>query len=149
MGWRRATASAATAVLLAGAAAAEPLLDGGLYAVTARLELPHLERYAVARTRMVCVAAEPAPGALPLPVLSGNMPFAGCAAQGILRDGDRLGYDIVCAGRDAARARADYRLGPAGFSGRIAMVMGAKNMIMTEVQSGRKLGACATAAALD
>jgi hypothetical protein len=31
---------------------------------------------------------------------------------------------------------------PGAFEGRIAMVMGGKNMTMTEVQSGRRVGGC-------
>lgn len=139
----------ALALMLAGPARADPPVESGLYSITTRLELPHLERYAVARTRLICVASARGPNKLPLPVLSANMPFAGCAARGVTRDGGALSYDIVCPGRDAARARAVYDIAPGRFSGRIAMVMGAKNMTMTEVQSGRRLGDCTAAAALD
>jgi hypothetical protein len=126
-------------VLLAGMARAD---DGpaGLYAITARLELPHVERWAVDRTRVMCLD-----GRLPVPVIAG-VGLAGCAAARVRNDGERLGYAIVCPGRDAARAEARYRLGPEGFRGRIAIVMGAKNMTMTEVQTGRRLGACVPAA---
>ena len=54
-----------------------------------------------------------------------------------------LGYAIACPGRDTMRASAAYRLTPDGFRGRVAMIMGAKNMTMTEVQAGRRLGTCA------
>jgi hypothetical protein len=53
-----------------------------------------------------------------------------------------LRFDILCEGRGAAWASAVYRLMPDAFEGRIAMVMGGKNMTMTEVQSGRRIGAC-------
>jgi hypothetical protein len=59
--------------------------------------------------------------------------------------GARLEYDIVCAGRDAPRAKAIYTLAPAELRGRISITMGAKNMTMTEVQIGHRLGNCATA----
>jgi hypothetical protein len=123
------------AMLLAGAARAG---DGptGLYAITARLELPHVERWAVARTRVMCL------NGLPVPVLNTGTGLAGCAAADVeVRDG-RLSYSIVCPGRDGSRAAARYRLEPDGFRGRVAIVMGAKNMTMTEVQVGRRLGAC-------
>jgi hypothetical protein len=31
---------------------------------------------------------------------------------------------------------------PSAFEGRIAMVMGGKNMTMSEVQTGRRVGSC-------
>ena len=48
----------------------------------------------------------------------------------------------MCEGRGAARAHAIYAVRPDGFSGRIAMVLGAKNMTMRELQVGHRLGAC-------
>jgi hypothetical protein len=125
------------AVLLAGAARADGPAPG-LYAITARLELPHVERWAVDRTQEVCL------NGLPVPVLSATG-LGGCAAAGVeVRDG-RFSYSIVCPGRDGSRAAARYRLEPDGFRGRVAIVMGAKNMTMTEVQTGRRLGACVPA----
>jgi hypothetical protein len=126
-------------VLVAGMARAD---DGpaGLYAITARLELPHVERWAVDRTRVMCLD-----GRLPVPVIAGAG-LAGCAAARVRRDGERISYGVVCPGRDASRAEARYRLSPDGFRGRVAIVTGAKNMTMTEVQVGRRLGACAAAA---
>ncbi len=64
------------------------------------------------------------------------------AAGEVERDGDALRFAIACEGRGAARASAVYRLLPEAFEGRIAMVMGGKNMTMTEVQSGRRIGPC-------
>jgi hypothetical protein len=114
-------------------------LRGGSYEITYRLELPHLERWAIERQRTVCIADTPEPV---LPVLSPNTPFATCRTQNWRRDGAWLSYDIICDGRASARAHAAYRHGPDAFTGRIAMVMGAKNMTMTEVQSGRRAGSC-------
>jgi hypothetical protein len=45
-----------------------------------------------------------------------------------------------------AKARADYTLSADRFEGRIFIVLGAKNMTMTEVQAGRRVGACGPAA---
>ena len=47
--------------------------------------------------------------------------------------------DIMCEGRGAARAHAFYAVRPDGFSGRIAMVLGAKNMTMRELQVGHRV----------
>jgi hypothetical protein len=126
-------------VLVAGAARAEGPAPG-LYAITARLELPHVERWAVERTRVMCLSG------LPVPVLNTGTGLAGCAAAHVEVRSGRLSYSIVCPGRDGSRAAARYRLEPQGFRGRVAIVMGAKNMTMTEVQVGRRLGACARAA---
>jgi hypothetical protein len=38
-----------------------------------------------------------------------------------------------------------YELSTNAFTGRIAMVMGAKNMTMTEVQHARRIGECSPA----
>jgi hypothetical protein len=60
-------------------------------------------------------------------------------------NGTMLEYDIVCLERGAARGHAVYELSTDAFTGRIAMVMGAKNMTMTEVQRARRIGECSPA----
>src|SRR4051794_25568293 len=136
----RAASAFAVLGLLAGAAqAGEMLIEDGAYTVTYRLELPHLERWAVDKTVTVCVSGG-GTGTIPLPVMSDNNPYRGCAATNLRRPPAGLTYDIVCTGRDAARARATYELAPQAFSGRVAMILGAKNMTMSEVQKGRRIG---------
>jgi len=135
-------------ILLAGSGeAGEASLQAGAYAIRHRLELPHVERWAVERIDVACIPetldSEP-PGPM-LPILSVNMPFKRCIAKAWQLDDRRLDYDIVCPGRGAAKAHASYVLSGDGFTGRIFMTMGAKNMTMTEVQSGRRLGSCAVA----
>ena len=93
------------------------LLQDGSYEIAFRLELPHLERWAVDKETTACVSeSNGRPGALP-PILSDNNPFAGCAAKNVDQDESSLTFDIVCAGRDAAKAKATYRLAPGGFPG--------------------------------
>jgi hypothetical protein len=129
---------------LASAAQAEQtesLLQEGAYEVRVRLELPNVLSWtATASTTTICLPYGGTDGALP--VLSSNNPLAKCPASNVLRDGATLRFDILCEGRGAARARAVYTLMPGAFEGRIAMVMGGKNMTMTEVQSGRRVGSC-------
>lgn len=125
------------------AAAEEPIpLRAGSYEITYRLELPHLERWAIEKTTTICVSD--ANGSVPaaLPVLSDNNPFGACTAVNIRQDGSSLGYDIKCEGRDAAKAHAAYTVSSGDFKGRVAMVLGAKNMTMTEVQAGHRVGSC-------
>jgi len=135
-------------ILLAGSGeAGEASLQAGAYAIRHRLELPHVERWAVERIDVACIpetlGSEP-PEPM-LPILSANMPFKRCIAKAWQLSDRRLDYDIVCPGRGAAKAHASYVLSGDGFSARIFMTMGAKNMTMTEVQSGRRLGSCAVA----
>jgi hypothetical protein len=129
------------AAMAAGATADEAPLSG-LYEITSRLELPHVERWAIDKTTRVCV--DGARG-LPLPVLSDNNPFGQCVATALTFAHGRLEYDIACPGRADASAHAAYDVTPGRFSGRIAMVLGAKNMTMTEVQDAVRMGACETA----
>jgi hypothetical protein len=114
----------------------------GLYEVTARLELPHLERWAIDHTTTICLPTTPRDSEIPIPVVSANNPFAHCAAANFIGDGNTLQYDIVCPGRGAAKGHAVYSVSDDAFRGRVAMVMGAKNMTMTEVQSARRISDC-------
>lgn len=121
--------------------AASPWPQNGSYEITARLELPHLERWSVDKTTVVCL-----PGShgndIPVPVLSANNPFAKCTASNLITDGPKLEYDIVCPERGAARGHAVYRFTAGTFSGRVAMIMGGKNMTMTEIQHAHRVGEC-------
>ena len=117
----------------------------GSYEVTARLELPHLERWGVDKTTTICLPYSRKSDAIPVPVVSANNPFAKCSATNLVADGSKLEYDIVCSERGAARGHAVYELSSNAFTGRIAMVMGAKNMTMTEVQRARRMGECSPA----
>ncbi|GJE61317.1 DUF3617 domain-containing protein [Methylobacterium trifolii] len=124
------------------AAAAGQFPEAGAYAVEMCLDLPHLQD--MTRTRLVHVCLAPDRGADEpgFAVLSENNPLARCPASNLRRMGDELTFEIRCAGRNAAWATARYVLGPDRFEGRIAMQMGGKNMTMTEVQAGRRTGAC-------
>ncbi|WP_029585907.1 DUF3617 family protein [Bradyrhizobium sp. URHD0069] len=113
----------------------------GMYEITVRLELPHVERWAVDQTATICLPTKNS-GGIPVPVLSANNPFAKCAATNLTTNGATLEYDIVCPGRGDAKAHAIYTLAADTFAGRVAMVMGAKNMTMTELQHGRRRGDC-------
>ena len=143
------SAHAMSAIILLGALAGVAhagqegaLLQAGAYEVEVRLELPNVVNWAATKTTTICIPYVAGPSAAPLPVLSDNNPLAQCPARNVERTGATLRFEIVCAGRNAARARAVYTLMPQEFKGRIAMVMGGKNMTMTEEQRGRRLGSC-------
>jgi Protein of unknown function (DUF3617) len=140
----RAASALLAAAVASGAVQAEQsaaLLQDGAYEVQVRLELPNVLSWTAAgSTTTICLPYGGTNGALP--VLSSNNPLANCPASNVQRDGATLRFDIFCEGRGAARAWAVYELMPGAFEGRIAMVMGGKNMTMTEVQSGRRVGGC-------
>ena len=121
------------------------LPQGGSYEITARLELPHLERWAVDKTTIVCLPSSRKGDELPIPVVSANNPFGKCTAANLTVDSPKFEYDIVCPGRGAAKGHASYILSADKFSGRVAMVMGGKNMTMTEVQQAHRIGECTPA----
>ena len=141
----RAVCAIALVVMFTGPLAAEPAIEPGLYEITYSLELPHLERYAIARTATVCIGPGYPASKLPLPILGSNGAYEGCPVQRLKAQGQYLSYETVCAGRAAARATAKYRLEHGRLQGRIKMMLGAKNMTMTEVQSGRRLAGCSLA----
>jgi hypothetical protein len=123
----------------------EAALPVGSYAITTRLELPHLERWAIDKTTTICLSGHAAGDRIPIPVLSDNNPYAACVAANLVIDHGRLEYDVLCPGRDAAKAHATYSLAADHFAGRVAMVLGGKNMTMTEVQHARRVGDCGSA----
>jgi hypothetical protein len=137
-----------TAIVFGMAIQAQPacadgrLPQGGSYELTARLELPHLERWAVDKKTIICLPISLSDDELPIPIVSANNPFAKCSAANLMTKTPKLEYDIVCPGRGAAKGHAIYILSNDTFSGRVAVVLGAKNMTMTEVQQGRRIGNC-------
>jgi hypothetical protein len=136
-------ATAATLMLPLGICSADPSkLLNGAYEVVSRLEIPHVEEWAVDNTTQICLSGVTNGDGIPIPVLSTNNPYAKCAARNLVAGDTAIEYDIVCPGRASAKAHASYILNEGGFSGRIAMVLGGKNMTMTEVVHGRRIGAC-------
>lgn len=115
----------------------------GAYEIVSRLELPHVERWAVERKTRLCLSEKNGEGDIPIPVLSANTPFGTCVAANLAADGKSIAYDITCPGRASAKAHARYVVDQVGFSGRVDMVMAAKNMTMTEVVRARRVGDCA------
>ena len=122
--------------------AIHPPVTPGLYELQVRLELPHLEQHAATRTETVCIGNGHL--ATRLPVLTGNTVFRSCPATNRQWIGTSLSYDIICSGRAPARAAAVYTFAGNGFRGRISITLGAKNMTMTEIQRGRRIGTCPT-----
>ena len=78
----------------------------GSYELTARLELPHLERWGVDKTTLICLSNSRGPDEIAVPVVSANNPFAKCSAINLRADDSKLEYDIVCPERGSARGHA-------------------------------------------
>lgn len=117
-------------------------LGPGEYDVSVRLELPHLDTTPAMKVATICISAEEVSPNLGLAVLSDNNPLAKCPTSNVQRSGGVLTFYIICPGVNAASASAVYNLRVDRFDGRINMKMGGKNMTMTEVQSGRRVGDC-------
>ena len=89
---------------------AEPLWPlSGSYEITARLELPHLERWGVDKIAVICLSNSRGPNEIPVPVVSANNPFAKCSATNLVTDGSKLEYDIACPERGAAKGSRRIR----------------------------------------
>ncbi len=136
--------TACTGLLQTAAAEADDaaLLQPGAYEVQVRLELPHVEEFGTNKVAKICVPSADTSGIHGLRVLSDNNPLAHCPAANPSQRGATLVFDIACPGGNAAIASANYMLSGTAFDGRITMKMGGKNMTMTEIQSGHRIGAC-------
>jgi hypothetical protein len=147
--WKHATsATLVLAMNAAGPAATgdrQAVLMDGSYEVEVRLELPHVEDAAVTKLETICISNANGGGSHGLAVLSDNNPLARCPISNVRETGGSLTFDVVCEGRNGAKASASYLLDSQQFRGRIAMTMGGKNMTMTETQIGRRIGDCAPA----
>jgi hypothetical protein len=128
---------------IGNARASEPdLAPQGSYEVEVRLELPYVEDATASKLETTCLFAADGSGHRGFRILSENNPFTGCPTRSLRRNREMLTFDIVCEGADAARTSASFILGSQGFQGRIVMKLGGKNMTVTEIQRGRRLGDC-------
>ena len=115
--------------------------SGGLYEVTARIELPNVAPVAEPIRATLCLTAEALRSAAAFRVLSRN-PLAACARTDVAVSGAATTFRITCPGPNAPWALARFEVTGRGFKGAIHMNMGGKNMTMTERQSARRIGDC-------
>ncbi len=71
----------------------------------------------------------------------GPGPLSKCPSTADVRS-DGLSVTTRCPGPNAGWASATYRKTPAGFTGRVDMNMGGKNMTLGEIQRGTFVGSC-------
>ena len=95
----------ALAVLTTGPAKAkadDKKLRNGAYQVKVGLDLPNVENTGAGKTTTLCVTSSETYG---LAVLSDNNPLAACPVTNIRQSIDRLTFDIICEGPNAARGQ--------------------------------------------
>src|SRR5215207_3677968 len=144
MTWARAVSyGAILSFAVAGLAKAAELmtLRTGNYEIEVRVELPHLGDMNTKTVTHVCLSSGKGNNH-GMAVLSANNPLAKCPTFNIRQERDELTFDIICEGKNQAKATAEYVLAPERFSGRITMKMGGKNMTMTELQVGHRISGC-------
>ena len=132
------TAAIVTAASLPALAESVPL--AGLYRVKVTLEIPNVRGTMPFRTVERCIPAEQAEGAF-LAIVSSPQ-IAECPVVHRSRNGGRIEVELVCEPVNTGRASARIELAEMGYTGRIAVTMGAKNMTLTEIQRAERIGDC-------
>jgi hypothetical protein len=71
-----------------------------------------------------------------------NPTIAACPVVRRRREESRLEVEVACQPVNTGWASARFVLADAGYTGRIAVTMGGKNMTLTEVQRAERIGEC-------
>ena len=129
-------------VVLAGSAAgAAERLEDGRYRIEVSLEVPNVLRPLRYGAVERCIHPAAADGTFI--VIIADAPLADCPTVHRHIEDDRFTVETVCPrANGGGRASASYQLGEDGFTGRIAITAGGKNMRFTEVQRAARVGAC-------
>ena len=120
---------------------AETSLKEGAYEIEVTLELPHVFDTSTRKIERLCLGGGQSM-TLGLSVLSNNNPLGQCPVSNVQSSTGTLSFDVACQGVNAASGHALYEIMPEHFRGHIEMKMGGKNMTMTEIQVGHRIGAC-------
>jgi hypothetical protein len=123
-------------------AVAETPLKPGLYDIELRVELPNLGDALPPKRIQRCMEKGEAASTGGFVVLMENNALANCPVSEQKSYGNRVTFQIVCPGGNSAKATAVFDLAGERFEGRITMNMGGKNMTMSEVQRGARVGDC-------
>jgi hypothetical protein len=126
--------------LLAGAG--PPAVAPGLYEIEVRLGLPNVLEVGPPTTIRRCLTPTDIESGQAFFVRS-ESPLRACALTDHAATGSSVRYRIRCPGPNAASAEAEFETTPAGYRGVIRMVMGGKNMTMSETQTAVRIGECA------
>jgi hypothetical protein len=139
----RAAASAAPALLVASAAAADPdaRLAPHLYDLTIETGMPHLDenlRYATAHERR-CVRGDDLPRLFP--VLQ-HVALQDCRLAAVDSSAEGATYALRCTGGHGTTGEARFVFAPAAIAGTLSVQLGGKNMTFHQRIAGRALGPC-------
>lgn len=127
------------ACLAAPAPGAAGGLPDGTYRVAVHVAIPNVETRDYDFETEICWRGAQDP-AMPLGPL-GPGPLARCPSHA--RDtADGVTVVTVCGGPNAGFATATYAATPGGFTGKVAIDLGGKNMTVAEVQRAARLGSC-------
>jgi hypothetical protein len=114
-------------------------LPHGAYRVSVEVALPNVETRDYGFETVICWRGTE-DAAMPLGPL-GPGPLAACPSHA--RDtGEGVAVATACPGPNAGFAAGTYRSTQGGFTGRVEMDLGGKNMTLAEIQRGIRTGAC-------
>ena len=130
---------AVSLLLLADGAQAGDLLRPGNYAVSVEITMPNIDTRDYRFETEICWRGVAGPD-MPLGPL-GPGPLRDCSSVAST-SADGFVVKTTCDGPNAGWAVSSYKRTEAGFTGRIDMNMGGKNMRVGEIQRGRWLGPC-------
>jgi hypothetical protein len=131
------------ALLAATTNAAEPALRPGLYRVEVRISLPNVQDVAAPLIVKRCIGFDELRSGRAFFVLSDN-PLKACDLVDYEATMDTAVYRIACAGPNRGTAVGTFEISTTVYHGAIKMNMGGKNMTMSEVQIGKRVGECET-----
>ena len=134
-------ASVVGALAATGAGAADSLLTPGLYQVEIRIALPNVQDVAAPMVLIRCVSPADLKSGQAFFVLSDN-PIKNCALLDYEVTADTAIYRIACPGPNRGSAVAVFVTTGTAYRGSIKMNMGGKNMTMSEMQTGKRIGDC-------
>jgi hypothetical protein len=119
-----------------------PAIAPGLYEIEVRLGLPNVLEVGPPTRLTRCLTRPEIESGQAFFVRSEN-PLRACALTDHTATGGAVRYRIRCPGPNAASADAEFETTAAGYRGVIRMVMGGKNMTMSETQVAVRIGDCA------
>jgi Protein of unknown function (DUF3617) len=134
-------AGAIAALAASGVGAAEPVLTPGLYQVEVRIALPNVQDVAAPIALTRCVSPADLKSGQAFFVLSDN-PLRHCDLLDYQLTAGTATYRIACPGPNRGSAAAVFETTDHTYRGNIKMNMGGKNMTMSEMQAGRRIGDC-------
>jgi hypothetical protein len=129
------------ALAATGCNAAGSSLTPGLYQVEVRISLPTVGDVAAPLVVTRCLSPDDLKSGQAFFVLSDN-PLKRCELVDYQATAGTAIYRIACAGPNRGSAVAVFDTKATTFRGTIKMNMGGKNMTMSEMQAGKRIGDC-------